>query len=225
MRVIEIAAGVAIGAVAWYVKRSSMVDNGKNYNGTARGKTPRGAVHIAAMEKLPVAQLLAGQDQGSRNVLAFLSMVRRLEVGTTGVAGYGILQGHTGKVPCTFTPGDDHPYAAYAGKRAEALKVARKNCAKAITAAAGAYQAMVAPDSWGETKRAMKLKDFRQSSQDAYAVGRLAARGALEYVVMGLPIKAIKYSTDEWRSLPGANESTTDMLTALALYDAAGGKR
>lgn len=225
MRVIEIAAGVAIGAVAWYVKRSSMVDNGKNYNGTPRGKTPRGKVHIAAMEKLPVAQLLSGQDQGSRNVLAFLSMVRKLEVGTTGAAGYGILQGHTGKVPCTFEPGDDHPYAAYAGKNAESLRAARKNCAKAIKAAAGAYQAVVSPNSWGETKRAMKLKDFRKSSQDAYAVGRLAARGALEYVVMGLPIKAMGYSSKEWTSLPGAKESTTDMLTALALYDAAGGKR
>lgn len=202
MRMIEIVIGAVVGAAAWKMKESGM-DYGKNYNGTKR-TAQRGVVQLNAMRNLPVAQLLK-----DRNVRAFLEMIAHKESG----GRYDVVNGG-----CTFK-GNEYPYSS------ASISAARKLCKDADTTAAGKYQFVFA--TWRQQAKEMGLKDFGPANQDAAAIGLLAALGALEYVVLGLPIKAIRIAATDagWTSLPGGSEQLWDMAQALAYYDAGGGKR
>lgn len=154
--------------------------------------------------KLSNMARVTGADVAHPNVRAFLRVIRRGE-GTADEAGYRRIFG--GQL---FSSYADHPRI-----------VVRKN--GYTSSAAGAYQFLTS--TWDETARIMGLLDFTPTSQDWAAVGRIAARGALEDVKAGRFETAIKKVAREWASMPGSpyGQPVISMSTARAVYAAAGG--
>lgn len=157
-----------------------------------------GAMKVSAMARVNPLDIL------NPNVQAILKVIRRGE-GTTDEAGYRRMFG--GQLFDSFA---DHP------------RITIKKSGYS-SSAAGAYQFIVS--SWDETKRIMNLPDFSPRSQDLAAVGRLAARGALDDVKAGRFETAIKKIAREWASLPGSpyGQPTISWETAKSIYAQAGG--
>lgn len=139
------------------------------------------------------------------NVQAMLRVIRTGE-GTADANGYRRLFG--GKL---FDSYADHPR----------VKVSASGY---TSTAAGAYQALAS--SWDETKRIMQLPDFSPQSQDLFALGRIAARGALDDVIAGRFDAALKKISREWASLPYSpyGQPTISLDRARGLYAMAGGE-
>lgn len=159
-----------------------------------------GLVTVSAMRNVNVtADVLENP-----NVRAMLRVIRAGE-GTDDEGGYKRLFGGG-----TFDSFADHP-------RVLVEKSGYKSTA------AGAYQFL--SRTWDETRRTMGLPDFSPRSQDLGAVGRLAARGALQDTMAGRFESAIAKIAREWASLPGSpyGQPTISMTRAKALYASAGG--
>lgn len=142
---------------------------------------------------------------GNQNVQAILRVIRTGE-GTSDEQGYRRLFGGG-----LFASYDDHP-------RITVNKGGYKSTA------AGAYQ--ILSSTWDETRQMMGLRDFTPESQDAAAVGRIAARGALPDVLAGRFDIAIKKIAKEWASLPGSpyGQPTITWDRARQIYASAGGE-
>lgn len=157
-----------------------------------------GTMKLSAMSRVTTADVL------NQNVQAFLRVIRRGE-GTSGENGYRMLFGGG-----LFSSYASHPdtLVIRSGYR---------------STAAGAYQFLTS--TWKETARAMGLADFSPASQDRGAVGRIAARGALDDVVAGRFDAAIKKCAKEWASLPYSpyGQPTISMSVASQVFAQAGG--
>jgi muramidase (phage lysozyme) len=138
------------------------------------------------------------------NVKAMLATIRKGE-GTADANGYRRIFG--GQL---FTSYADHPRVSV-------------KYGKTTTTAAGAYQFLAS--TWDETKRIMGLTDFSPPNQDLAALGRIAARGALDAVLAGRFNQAIAALGKEWASIPGSpyGQPTQTLAGALAVYQANGG--
>lgn len=141
---------------------------------------------------------------GNRNVQALLRVIRRGE-GTADEAGYRRIFG--GQLFESFA---DHP------------RITVKKSGY-TSSAAGAYQILAS--TWDETARMMGLPDFSPRSQDLAAVGRIAARGALDDALNGRLEVALRKIAREWASLPGSpyGQPTISLEEARRVYLAAGG--
>lgn len=115
------------------------------------------------------------------NVKAMLAVIRKGE-GTSDTNGYKRIFG--GQLFSSFA---DHP------------RITVKKGGY-TSSAAGAYQFLIS--TWDETRAKMRLNDFSPASQDLAALGRIAARGALDDVIAGRFEAAIKKLNKEWASLP-----------------------
>lgn len=161
-----------------------------------------GVLKLSAMRQVTAA------DVRNVNVRALLAVIRRGE-GTTGPNGYRTMFG--GEL---FEGYADHPRIAvtrvYSGR-------------KLTSTAAGAYQALAS--SWDETAGIMKLPDFSPASQDLFAVGRIAARGALDDAKAGRFDMAVQKIAREWASMPGSpyGQPVISLSAAQAVYSGAGG--
>lgn len=165
-------------------------------------------------------------DQPTRNVLAFLAMIRSAE-GTADVNGYRALFGHTARRPRLFESFADHPRIA--------TQFTDKAGRRLYTSAAGAYQFMARSsvpgggstrvDTWGEVQRKMSLPDFSPASQDAGAIELIRQAGALADVRAGRFDVAVRKCAGRWASLPGAGYDQPERTIAAvtAAYRAAGG--
>lgn len=120
------------------------------------------------------------------NVKGMLGVIRYGE-GTYDANGYRRMFG--GKL---FDSYSDHPRIVNT--------FTLKNGKKLSSTAAGAYQFL--SSTWDETAKTMGLKDFSPENQDFGALGRIAARGALNDVLQGNFTAAIKKLGKEWASLP-----------------------
>lgn len=150
------------------------------------------------------------------NVGAFLHVIKVGE-GTADPDGYRRIYG--GEL---VTDLSDHPHIA-------------KKSPYGWTTAAGAYQAMAASptpdgghtkvDTWGDFQRACGPTDFSPESQDRFAVWCITRRKALQDVIDGRIIDAIRKCNKEWASLPESpyGQPTRNMAQALSTYRAAGG--
>lgn len=151
---------------------------------------------------------VTGSDVQHPQVQAVLRVIRRGE-GTTGEAGYRTLFGGD-----TFASFADHPRQ----------RITRTMGGKPITStAAGAYQFL--SSTWDETARLMGLNDFTPASQDRAAVGRIAARGALDDVKAGRITVALQKIGREWASMPGSpyGQPVISLATATRVFQDAGG--
>lgn len=157
-----------------------------------------GFLKISAMRTVDLSVL------GNANVKALLRVIREGE-GTADVAGYRRIFG--GQL---FTSFDDHP-------RILVNKSGYKSTA------AGAYQMLAS--TWDETRKLMGLTDFSPASQDAAAVGRIAARGALPDVIAGRFDIAMKKIAKEWASMPYSpyGQPVISIERARQIYASAGG--
>jgi muramidase (phage lysozyme) len=133
------------------------------------------------------------------NVRAMLAVIRKGE-GTSDSNGYRRMFG--GQLFNSFA---DHP------------RITVKKGGYASTAA-GAYQFLTS--TWDETRKKMGLKDFTPASQDLAALGRIAARGALDDVLAGRFETAIKKINKEWASLPNSpyGQPTQSLEGAKSIY-------
>lgn len=157
-----------------------------------------GILRVSNMARVPRSAL------HHPNVQALLRVIRAGE-GTADEGGYKRLFGGG-----SFASFADHPR----------VKVKRG----AITStAAGAYQFL--SSSWDETARIMGLSDFSPANQDFAAVGRIAARGALDDAIAGRFDVAIKKIAREWASMPGSpyGQPTISLDRARSIYASAGG--
>lgn len=162
-----------------------------------------GTMRLSNMSRVTAA------DVAHSNVQAMLRVIRRGE-GTADEAGYRRLFG--GKLFESFA---DHPRirSTYTLRTGQTI----------TSTAAGAYQFL--SSTWDETARIMNLPDFTPRSQDWGAVGRIAARGALEDVKAGRFDIAIQKIAREWASMPGSpyGQPVISWDTARATYANAGG--
>ena len=140
-----------------------------------------------------------------RNVQAMLRVIRTGE-GTADQGGYSRMFGGG-----QFNSFADHP---------------RQTVSKwgYTSTAAGAYQLLT--KVWDETRTLMGLRDFSPASQDLAAVGRIAARGALDDVIQGRFDTAVRKLNKEWASLPGSpyGQKTISMEAARSIFLAQGGE-
>lgn len=157
-----------------------------------------GFMNIGAMKNVDAAVL------GNANVQAFLRVIRTGE-GTADEAGYRRIFG--GQLFNSFA---DHP------------RVKVKKGAWTSTAA-GAYQFL--SSTWDETARLMGLADFSPGNQDLAAVGRIAARGALNDVLTGRFDAAVRKCAWEWASLPASpyGQPVITWERARSVFASAGG--
>lgn len=138
-------------------------------------------------------------------VRAILALIRKGE-GTADAGGYSRLFGGG-----TFSSYADHPRQS----------VKRWGL---TSTAAGAYQML--SKVWDETAKLMGLNDFSPRNQDIAALGRIAARGALEDVLAGNLGAAIRKLNKEWASLPDSpyGQKTMAWADARATFAANGGR-
>lgn len=143
-------------------------------------------------------------DLANTNIQALLKVIRTGE-GTKDQNGYRRIFG--GQLFDSFA---DHPRL-----------VVTKN--GYTSSAAGAYQALAG--TWDETRKIMGLKDFTPASQDLFAVGRIAARGALDDVKAGRFSVAIQKIAKEWASMPFSpyGQPTITLEKAKQIYASNGG--
>lgn len=157
-----------------------------------------GMLRISEMWKVKPEML------ADKNVKAMLRVIRAGE-GTADADGYRRIFG--GQL---FEGFGDHPR----------IKVSKSGY---TSTAAGAYQFLASV--WDETRREMGLTDFSPASQDMGALGRIAARGALDDVLAGRFETAVGKLGREWASLPGSpyGQPTRTLAQAKAVYLASGG--
>lgn len=152
-----------------------------------------GTMQLSRMARVTAA------DVTHPNVRALLAVIRRGE-GTADANGYRRLFG--GEL---FSDYRDHPRK----------RITKTLGGKSITStAAGAYQFL--SSTWDETARAMGLSDFTPASQDLAAVGRIAARGALDDAKAGRLDAALPKVAREWASMPGSPYGQPTITTAAA---------
>lgn len=137
--------------------------------------------YTVGLFKVSNARLATRAMLNIANVKAFLAVIRKGE-GTSDANGYRRIFG--GQL---FTSFADHPRI-----------LVRKSGISST--AAGAYQFLAS--SWDETARIQGLTDFSPANQDLGALGRIAARGALDDVINGRFESAIRKCGKEWASLP-----------------------
>lgn len=205
MRAPLIAAGAMLAAGAYVLARrdqggavGAVLDEAVQETAELLDAVTGGAMRISNMAQVTQA------DVNHPNVRAFLTVIRRGE-GTADAAGYRRIFGGG-----LFNDYSDHPR----------VKVTR---GRYTSTAAGAYQFL--SSTWDETRRVMNLPDFTPASQDLGAVGRIAARGALDDVKAGRLEAAVRKCAKEWASLPFSpyGQPTISMAAAATFYTAAGG--
>lgn len=158
--------------------------------------------------KLSSMASVTAADINDSNVQALLAVIRRGE-GTADEAGFSRLFGGG-----QFASFADHPRQA----------ITRTMGGNKITStAAGAFQFLAS--TWDETARIMGLSDFTPASQIAGAVGRIAARGALDDAKAGRFDAAIQKVAREWASMPGSpyGQPVISIGQARGIYASAGG--
>ena len=209
---------LAVGAWVMYRNQQQAVDTeeGSDWEGdawtdveSASNTITQGAVEVidsltGGSLKLSNMSRVTAADVAHPNVRALLRVIRRGE-GTADEAGYRRIFG--GQL---FEGFADHPR----------IKVTK---GRYTSTAAGAYQFL--SSTWDETARIMGLRGFSPGNQDLGAVGRIAARNALEDIKAGRFEKAVKKIAWEWASMPGSpyGQPVISMDTARAVYVDAGG--
>lgn len=181
-------------------------------------------VESAAVSIDPRTYIPAGvsEQQGARNLAAFLAMIRYAE----GTAGQGDQYRVCYAYRHTIQSLADHP--AITGEWLG--EVLPDSYCKAAgfgpgckSTAAGAYQ--INRPTWVPIKRALGLRDFGPASQDAAAVELIRQRGALNDVYAGRVADAIDKVAKTWASLPGAGylQPERKLASLVSAYQAAGG--
>jgi muramidase (phage lysozyme) len=204
---VKLAGAGLLCAAAYLFYRSQYANTGSNvidfFSSTTNGLVEEAAVFVDSVTGGSL-KISAMAKVTTADVQAFLRVIRRGE-GTADVNGYKRIFG--GQL---FDSYAWHPN----------IKVSKSGY---TSTAAGAYQFLTS--TWEETARVMKLKDFSPASQDIGAVGRLAARGALDDIKAGRFEAAIKKCAYEWASLPHSpyGQPVISMALAQATYKAAGG--
>lgn len=215
-----IAAAGLLAAGAWvmYRRQQEAVDTeeGSDWGGdtwtdieSASNTVTQGAAEFidsltGGSLKLSNMSRVTAADVAHPNVRALLRVIRRGE-GTADEAGYRRIFG--GQLFDGFA---DHPR----------IKVTK---GRYTSTAAGAYQAL--SSTWDETAQIMSLGSFSPANQDKFAVGRIAARNALEDIKAGRFETALKKISWEWASMPGSpyGQPVISLDTARAVYVDAGG--
>lgn len=180
-----------------------LADAGQVLKDTITTITTMGTLRLSDMRTVTAA------DVAHPNVRALLAVIRRGE-GTSGPNGYRTLFGGG-----LFEGYADHPR--------QRITRTLKNGKRITSTAAGAYQFLAT--TWDETARIMGLKDFAPASQERAAVGRIAARGALEDAKAGRLSLALSKVAHEWASMPGSpyGQPVITEQTARTVYASAGG--
>ncbi|GGI16889.1 glycoside hydrolase family 24 protein [Oxalicibacterium faecigallinarum] len=209
---VKVAAATFVVGAAFYWMRTRQAAGDGGVVDTVQGiyvdvtETAAGAIDqiTGGTMKLSAMANVTTADVQNSNVQAFLRVIRRGE-GTSSENGYRMHFGGS-----LFSSFADHP-----------RKVIKKSGYS--SSAAGAYQFLTG--TWDETARIMRLPDFSPASQDIGAVGRIAARGALDDVKAGRFTVALSKVAREWASMPGSpyGQPVITMATAAYVYAQAGG--
>lgn len=187
MRVAYVAAFGMLAYGGWYAwqQNNAPADNASGLDLSGTVQTVANAIDFATGGILTLSNMrnITAAQFGNSNVRAMLHVIRTGE-GTNDANGYRRIFG--GQLFNSFA---DHPR----------IKVTANGY---TSTAAGAYQALAS--SWDETAAIMGLNDFSPANQDKFAVGRIAARGALDDVIAGRFDIAIAKIGREWASMPGS---------------------
>ncbi|MES1927523.1 glycoside hydrolase family protein [Salinisphaera sp. T31B1] len=158
---------------------------------------------------------------GGANVLAFLDMIARAEIGPAMMAdpladdGYRVLVGSLPGNVWVFTDYDDHPF-----EKRKAIQYSDG----VYSSAAGRYQILVR--YWPHYRDLLGLPDFGPVSQDRYAIHQFKERRALDDIIAGRVESAIRRCSNIWASMPGAGYKQREhkLATLLGAFEQAGGR-
>lgn len=211
-RAVLILGGCAVGGLAWYLSaRAETLDEVAEVveeSAAAVVETVGQAADYVSegfgFMKISNMKMVNPEVLRNFNVQAMLRVIRNAE-GTADAGGYNRLFGGG-----SFDGYADHPRRI--------IKLSGYT-----STAAGAYQFKAS--TWDETRQMMGLRDFSPSSQDLGAVGRIAARRALDDVIAGRFEQAIQKINKEWASLPGSpyGQPVVTMERARGVFLAHGG--
>ncbi|MBP6899526.1 MAG: glycoside hydrolase family 104 protein [Burkholderiaceae bacterium] len=142
------------------------------------------------------------------NVRAFLDAIAWAEGTDRAADPYRVTFGYAH----TISDLSDHPAVTgeWSGRTFTDAKGRRL-----LSTAAGRYQFL--RGTWLECKRALRLPDFGQASQDAACVYLIKRRGALDAVKAGRIAEAAELCRREWASLPGAGYAQPERTLAALL--------
>jgi muramidase (phage lysozyme) len=151
-------------------------------------------------------------DAGGQNVVAFLSMITRSEIGEELISlsdgGYNLLVGSTPKAPRFFASYADHPLPNPPGIEYRP---------GAWSTAAGGHQ--ILSKYWPYYQRSLNLPDFSPVSQDRYAIQQIRECRALPLLDAGNFAGAVRACNHIWASLTGsAYGQHTNPLDLLQRY-------
>lgn len=159
---------------------------------------------------------ISAQDAGGTNVIAFLDMLARSELGPALLAasddGYNVIVGSTPAAPLLFRGYADHPRRVITLSRL-GIK----------STAAGRYQLLAR--YYDAYRRQLGLADFSPINQDRIALQQIRERRALDDIKAGRLESAISKCRNIWASLPGAGygQHEHSLATLQAAYTLAGG--
>jgi lysozyme len=144
------------------------------------------------------------------NIKAFLLMIRVGE-GTQYDDGFNYLFGSRPDNDIRFCSFAKHPNI-------------KRPFGSTYSTAAGAYQFLY--KTWIEVAKKLKLTDFSPESQTIAAIEKIRERGALQLVLDGKFVEAVKKCAKEWASLPYSpyGQPTRTIAQARESYLEAGGK-
>lgn len=199
-------AAIAYGAYTLTAQKGSVIDLTQQDNTGGAAQDTANYLDSITMGIFNIGNMNRAKPEmlAIPNVRAMLAVIRKGE-GTSDSNGYKRIFG--GQLFSSFA---DHPRITV-----------KKN--GYTSTAAGAYQFLT--KTWDETKRIMHLADFTPAAQDLAALGRIAARGALDDVIAGRFTLAINKLGKEWASLPNSpyGQPTQTMQGAQAVYLASNG--
>jgi len=160
--------------------------------------------------------------QASRNLGAFLRMLRQSEGTSNAADPYRVCYGYGH----TISDLSDHPAVTgeWHGK-----PLSDAMCRNAgfgpgcVSSAAGAYQ--IIRGTWLSLRDALGLEDFGPLSQDLAAIELVRRRGALADAQGGRLEAAVRKCRNEWASLPGngAGQGQRSIQQLAQWYSGAGG--
>jgi len=155
---------------------------------------------------------ISTEDAGGQNVVAFLSVITRSELGDALIAlsdgGYNLLVGSTPQAPRFFSGYADHPLPKPPGIEYRP---------GAFSTAAGAHQ--ILSRDWPYYRRRLGLPDFSPVSQDRYAVQQIRECRALPLLQAGKFAAAVNACNHIWASLTGSQYGQhTNPLDLLQRY-------
>lgn len=219
--------GAALGAGVYYVRSTGAGVSASEY-GLGPAWDRKNWANIAKLAPIKVdpktkkrtVDPLMSRLLENANVRAFLMVIR---AGESSMEEKAYLMVYGGGLVSSIA---DHPRQSFKIGSKPLRRCTAADNAGTCTSAAGAYQFLA--KSWDDTAKELGLSGFYPGNQDMGAVGQIAFKGALRYLLDGRLKMAISKINEAsgwnvWTSLPGGDEQRLTYEKARKVFIQNGG--